>query len=47
MKMLSVLMVSVLFSGCGQADLPVTTSDVLPTEVADRLPPSSPRTCGT
>lgn len=46
MKRLSVLMVSVLFTGCGQADLPVTTSDVLPTEVADRLPPSSPRTFG-
>ena len=31
MKKLSVLVVSLLFSGCDQADLPVTTSDVLPT----------------
>ena len=46
MKKLSVLVVSLLFSGCDQADLPVTTSDVLPTEVADRLPPSAPRTFG-
>jgi len=46
MKRLSVLVISVLFAGCDQADLPATTSDVLPTEITDRLPPSAPRTFG-
>jgi len=46
MNRLSLLLVFLMLAGCDQADLLITTSDVLPTEVADRLPPSAPATFG-
>ena len=46
MNRLSLLPVFLMLAGCDQADLLITTSDVLPTEVADRLPPSAPATFG-
>lgn len=46
MKSLSVLLVSSLLTGCGEVDVAATGGDVLPTEVADRLPVSAPATFG-